>query len=133
MGRPSKYTQAIANEICERLAAGESLLKICRDDHLPAESTIRLWVDDDRKGFSAKYTRARRFQALHWAEEILTIGDEATREEYQGARLRVDTRKWLLSKVLPKVYGDRVTLSGDGEAPLTIVIRERVMGPDEGR
>ena len=129
-GRPTLYTPEIAEEICTRLASGESLLKICRDEHLPAESTVRHWADEDRDGFFAKYTHARRFQALHWAEEILTIGDEASKEDYQGARLRVDTRKWLLSKVLPKVYGDKVTLSGDSEAPLEVFVTRRIVNAD---
>jgi hypothetical protein len=138
VGRPSVYTPEIADEICERLAAGESLVAICQADHMPPESTVRGWAIDDREGFAAKYARARQSQALRWAEEILAIADDGTNDvtvdedgnprtdhdAIQRSRLRVDTRKWLLSKVLPKVYGEKVAVAHtdpDGN-PLRIVV-----------
>lgn len=108
-GRPSVYTDEIAEEILMRLAEGESLRAICRDDHTPNISTITLWVVDDREGFSARYARARAAQAMRLADEIIEIADEDERDTNRD-RLRVDTRKWYLSKVLPKVYGDTKTV-----------------------
>jgi hypothetical protein len=145
-GRPSIYTEAIADEICARLAAGESLNKICKDSHLPVESCIRAWAIDDREGFYAKYTRARQIQAERMAEEILEISDDASQDIEVGAdgkprannefqarsRLRVDTRKWILSKVLPKVYGDRTVLAGDKDAPLGVQLIHSIPQPDRG-
>ena len=58
-GRPSAYSEKNAAEVCERLAAGESLRAICRDGHMPPESTIRGWAIEDYSGFSARYARAR--------------------------------------------------------------------------
>ena len=124
LGRPTTYTQEIADEICERLSNGESLRKICRDDHMPQESTVRGWVIYDRENFYAQYTKAREIQAMRWAEEILEISDDPAERTMEGKidtgdvnhkRLRVDTRKWLLSKVLPKVYGDKLDLTSAGE------------------
>jgi hypothetical protein len=60
MARPSAYSEAIAAEICARLADGEMLKGICRDEHMPARSTtILTWVLDDREGFSDTYARTR--------------------------------------------------------------------------
>jgi len=129
-GRPTDCTPEVVGEICGRLASGESLRHICQDDHLPETATIYRWVIEDREGFSDQYAKARRSQALHWAEEILTIGDEENKEDTQRARLRVDTRKWLLSKVLPKVYGDKVTLAGDSDAPLEVMVTRRIVNAD---
>lgn len=123
-GRPSVYDGKIAAEICRRMAEGESLRGICEDEHMPGESTVRSWVIDDVNGFSAQYARARALQAERWAEEIMHISDELPAMTGEGKydsaavqhqRLRVDTRKWLLSKVLPKVYGDRLDVTSKGE------------------
>ena len=133
-GRPSKYTEAIADEICARLAGGESLNAICSDPHIPPESTVREWVDDDRggdengPGFAARYMRARNAGYERMAQEIIEISDAdytgpdgfVDNGAVQQARLKSDNRKWLLSKMLPKKYGDRVVqeLVGDGDRPI---------------
>lgn len=129
-GRPSAYTPELAERICLRLAQGDSLRAICRDDDVPTKSTVLLWVVDDREGFSDQYARARQAQALDYADELLEIADESNRDTYkdedgkirtdheaiQRSKLRVDTRKWVISRILRKVYGDSVALTGaDGE------------------
>jgi len=135
-GRTCTYSQKIADEICERLAEGESLKVICFDPHMPSESLVRLWAQDDAAdkagtgaGFSAKYARAREQGYERLAEEILEISDADCTVDgkpdnalVQQARLRVDSRKWLLSKLLPRKYGDRVTqeiVGEDGGALIT--------------
>lgn len=135
-GRPTRYTQQIADEICERLAEGESLKVICFDPHMPSEALVRLWAQDDAAdkagtgaGFSARYARAREQGCERLAEEILEISDADCTVDgkpdnalVQQARLRVDSRKWLLSKMLPKKYGDKVTqeiTGNDGGALIT--------------
>ena len=133
-GRPTTYTPEIGREICERMADGESLRAICRDAHMPGESTVRGWVldgkeaEDERHGFSAQYARAEQLRAMRWADEIVDIADDGrndfTQREGDGgevsnhehinrSRLRVDSRKWLLSKVLPKVYGDKMKVGAE--------------------
>jgi hypothetical protein len=109
--------------------AGESLRKICADDHLPEAATVHRWVIEDREGFYKQYTRARQAQAVMWAEEILEMADDSD-ADHQRSRLQVDTRKWLLSKVLPKVYGDKVTLSGDTANPLQVQVTRTIVRPD---
>jgi hypothetical protein len=130
-GRPARYTQELADLICERLAEGEPLRQICRDEGMPAASTVRLWIVDDVNGFSAQYARAREIQAHTMAEEILEIADDARNdwmerqddkggagydfmgEHVQRSKLRSENRKWLLSKMLPKVYGERLDINAD--------------------
>lgn len=118
-GRPTEFDQATADAICQRMALGESLRKICRDEDMPAESTVRLWAVSDRAGFYAQYARARASQMEAMAEDIIDIADDKE-EDPQRARLRVDTRKWLMSKIAPKVYGDRTRheLTGAGGGPI---------------
>jgi hypothetical protein len=129
MGRKSTYDPKVADEICQRLAEGQSLLEICSADGMPAESTVRAWALDDVQGFHAKYVRAREIQAHYLADEILRISNtpelgkkvkrtEEGTEETEGdmiehRRLKVDSRKWYLSKVLPKVYGDKLQVDAN--------------------
>lgn len=147
-GRPSAFSKSLADLICARLADGQSLREICRDDEMPAESTVRGWVVADVQGFSAQYARAREAQADHMAEEILEIADDGTNdwmerkastgggrsdaageaeevvpnhEHINRSKLRVDARKWLMSKMAPKKYGDKITHAGDPENPMTLV------------
>jgi hypothetical protein len=144
-GRPSIYSQAIADEICDRLAAGESLRAICRDDCMPDEKAVRVWALENREGFYPHYARAREIQAERMAEELLEIADDGLndfkeidgrqvvdQENINRSRLRVDTRKWILSKVLPKVYGDRTVLAGDKDAPLGVQLIHSIPQPDRG-
>ena len=132
-GRPHLFTQKLADAICRRLAEGESLRSIARTSGFPAESRIREWSLDAAHPFAAQYARARATGYQKMADEILEIADNSNRdlieradgvltvdhEHIQRARLRVDTRKWILSKMLPKVYGDKFQVGGDGGEPLT--------------
>lgn len=138
VGRPSKYNEELGDIICARLANGESLNAICKGEGMPSESTIRAWSLDQGHPISAKYARAREIGYLKIADELLDIADDgsndwmiregknedpgwaANGEHIQRSRLRVDTRKWLLSKMLPKVFGDRLSaeLTGKDGEPL---------------
>lgn len=126
-GRPSKFTQELAARICERLSAGETLRAVCRDEEMPTHSAVLGWAAKD-DGFSDQYARAREAGYLQMAEELLEIADDGTNdyvervrengtkhvvfdgEHVQRSRLRLDTRKWLLSKALPKIYGDKLEI-----------------------
>lgn len=144
IGRPSIYTEKLSIDICERLSKGEGLIKICRDDAMPHESTIYEWIlDGKHQLFADRYARAREMQAERMAEEIIEISDEADKVVKSGAekkssaysanqRLRVEARKWVAAKLLPKKYGDKVDLTSDNK-PLkgnTIVLHEYGSGAD---
>ncbi len=78
-GRPSLYTEALAAEICRRLAEGESLRAICADKAIPGISTVMGWLFDGNHGeFSEQYARAREAQAEIRADEIVDIADDAS-------------------------------------------------------
>lgn len=116
------YTPELAHEICRRLTEGETLKVLCRAKGMPAESTVRLWVLDDVEGFAALYARARLVGYHTMADDLIEIADSTGTDPaaVNRDRLRVDTRKWLLSKALPKIYGDKLTaeLTGKDGAPL---------------
>lgn len=117
--RPSIYSQEVTAEICERLSVGESLVKICRDDHMPCKATVFKWLRLYPE-FMDDYTVAREVQAESHADEIVAIADED--ENPARAKLRIDARKWVASKLKPKKYGnfDRLELSGKTETIVSI-------------
>ncbi len=137
-GRPRSYTGALATEILGRLRSGETLASICRDDHIPCKSTILGWIGDDVSGFSALHAHAREMSTYAIAEQVVEIADDGTHdyverhrrdgsaettldaEHVQRSKLRVDTRKWLMERYNPKVFGARTALehSAPGGGPI---------------
>jgi hypothetical protein len=107
-GRPV-YSDELAETICQRIANGEGLRAICRDDDMPGRQTVLDWLNDEKyAAFRAKYARAREAQADFLDEAMADVADNATPENVQVARLRVDTMKWRASKLAPKKYGDKL-------------------------
>lgn len=119
--KPSEIV--IRGEILRRLAEGESLRGICKDEGFPVASTVLSWVTEEpgSDGFGEQYTRARAAGYALLADEIIEISDDSSKdvqftergesmnaEFVARSRLRVDSRKWMLSKMLPKVYGEKV-------------------------
>lgn len=107
---------------------GRSLLKICAEPEMPAYSTAMEWRIES--GFAEKYARAREDQADHYADEIIGIAD--TEEDPNRARVRVDARKWVASKLKPKNYGEKVAHTGaDGEGPVAMAVTWLTAAPNE--
>ena len=122
-GRPSSYTEEIAEAICERLSQGESLRAICGEAGMPSQSMVFRWLEAD-EGFRERYTRARARQAHVIAEMAI---DEATKAQDAAlGRLAFDARRWFAGKLLPKVYGDKTLHAGaDGDSPVVIEVVKR--------
>ena len=122
------YSEEMAEEILDRLAAGESLRSICADPHMPDEKSVRMWAIDRADTFGPQYARAREMGFDSVAEQVLAIGDQpcvgpdgfVDNGAVQRARLMSDNRKWFLSKAMPRKYGDKVTqeLVGNPDAPI---------------
>lgn len=121
-GRPSDFDPELAEEICERIADGDSLRKITAQREMPDLRTVRRWL---LKGelepsspfglFRLQYARAREEQAEVYAERILEEAETA--EDAALGRLRVDALKWTASKLAPKKFGDKILHAGaDGGA-----------------
>lgn len=122
-GRPSLYTPEIAEAICDGLRSGLSLRQVCSEKGMPSAVTVLDWVKENREGFSDHYARAREIGYLTIADDILDIADgglDPSLEDVARDRLRVDTRKWMLSKVLPKIYGDKTTVENTGPDGATL-------------
>lgn len=124
-GRPSSYTQDVADAFCERLEAGRSMRDICENDaDMPPWATIWRWHEGN-DNFRARYARARERQAHAIADQAI---GEATKPGGDPAdkRLAFDARRWFAGKVAPKHFGDKTILAGDEAQPLTVIVRKMV-------
>lgn len=137
---PATYSTELAAKICEMLSTGMTLREVCRQSEMPTEAAVRSWALDNRDGFGAQYTRARELGYLSMADEILDISDDGlndwmTRRRENGetdevlnhehisrSKLRFDARRWLLSKCLPKIYGDRLEHTGPDGGPIAVTV-----------
>lgn len=149
-GRPSKRTPEIEDVILKGIADGESLRKVCAEAKIEP-STFFDWIQAD-DGFHKRYARAKEIAAELMADEILNIADDSSEDEMfieaddesgKGAkrvqnsefinrsRLRVDSRKWLLSKLLPKKYGEKIGVEHSASGSVMAAVAAHLSG--EGR
>jgi Bacteriophage Sf6, terminase small subunit-like len=151
VGRPNGTgrlrTPEHADRICEMLEDGKTLRQISTELGF-RQSQISMWGNGTGDGardqaFIDRYARclSSRWEAM--AEQVIEIAEEIPPVDQighvdtgwvQNQRLRIDTKKWLLSKALPKKYGERVeaTVIGDPSAPLLTRI-ELVAVPPRAR
>lgn len=132
IGRPKAVTPRIADEICERLADGETLKRICADDHMPARSSVSLHVVNNVV-FSDRVARAREAGSHVIVDEARDIADDGTNdwmekknregevigwalngEHVQRSKLRIETRYREAEAILPKVYAKRSMIEHSG-------------------
>lgn len=120
IGRPTIYTEDLANEICRLIMEGDSLRKICASGSMPNRSTVHEWLANNHD-FADQYVRARELQGDTYADEIVEIADTATdKDSAAAAKVRTDARKWVASKLKPKKYGDKLDLDANISGNLTI-------------
>jgi hypothetical protein len=100
------------------IAAGETKKSISDREDMPSRQTLDNWLHE-HEGFFDMYARAREKRTELFVDEIVEIADDPELDA-QDKRVRVDTRKWLLSKILPRQFGDSVTLKGDPKNPLQV-------------
>jgi hypothetical protein len=115
LGRPTKYSNAGAETICEQIAQGKSLVKICGELEL-SYTQVMVWLSK-YPDFADKYARAREAQADWYADEIISVIDNAKsdRNEIERAKIKIEALKWIASKLKPKKYGDKLDLTSAGE------------------
>ena len=127
------YSPELGAEICRRVSGGETLREVCRTPGMPPEATVRGWNRADVEGFATQYARARESQIESWSDEIVAISNERDSEP-NDRRVRIDTKRWLMSKIVPKKFGDRVVHAGDADEPVRHLVGtvnlEALSGPE---
>ena len=152
MGRPSTYSEKVANAVCKALSDGESLRAYCRKDDTPCMTTVMKWLRDV-PDFAQQYAHARELQAEAMLDEIIEIADNCTDDvqflvaddesgegakasikhsAIQRARVQIDARKWVMGKMAPKKYSDKLLTEHSGLDGGPIKTESLVtMAPDE--
>ena len=127
-GRPTTYNLKLGQEICDIIAStSKGTKRLCAEHaHWPCQDTLFTWLKTYPE-FSEQYAQAKICQIELLVDEILEISDDASQDQHvneQGtlvsnpqtinrARLKVDTRKWLACKLVPKVYGNKIDIDSD--------------------
>lgn len=140
VGRPSDYTQELADRLCALLADGQSMRKVCENDWAPDKASVFMWLRT-RPEFLDQYTRAKQEAADSMVDDMLDIADDA-RNDYMSvndpdnpgykfngehvnrSRLRVDARKWIAAKLKPKKYGEKVEHEHSGRLTLEQLVTQ---------
>ncbi|WP_216636662.1 hypothetical protein [Arthrobacter sp. OY3WO11] len=143
IGRPSIFTQELADRLCEQLASGKSMRTVCAAEEMPSMTTVFSWLRTNAE-FLKQYERAKAEAADSLVDEMIDIADDGSNdwmevtnkdgsegwklngEHVQRSRLRVDTRKWIASKLKPKKYGDKLDVTSGGEALKPLVLDSTV-------
>ncbi len=125
VGRPSDYTVELGDKICSLLSEGNSLRSVCLTEDMPDKGTVFRWIRE-REEFRNQYARAKEESADAMNEDLLDLGDEAIRlaqgvnpkasgAVVQGVKLKADNLKWVMSKMKPKKYGDKIDMTTNGK------------------
>jgi Bacteriophage Sf6, terminase small subunit-like len=151
IGRATLYTAEIADRILNELMEGRSLVDVCDDPGMPSSSTVRLWANENREGFGPRYRRAREIGYHAVADEILRIADDDRKDliehrrenghiditpnaaNVSRSRLRCNMRLWMLSKMLPRIYGNKLDLNaGEGVRDTLAELLREIDGTTRG-
>ena len=149
LGRPSTYTPELADLLCSYIAEGKSLRTICKIEDMPSMPTIFSWIRLYPE-FLKQYEKAKEDQADAMVEEMLDIADDGTNdwmenldkdgsvigykvngEHVQRSRLRLDTRKWIASKLKAKKYGEKIQTEHSGTISVVEGLYAAVAGTSE--
>ena len=122
MGRPTIYSQELIESICEQISNGKSLRAVCRSKDMPSISTVMAWLSE-KDEFSEQYRRATEQREDFHFEEMMEIADKVLPEsaEVAKAKLQIDTRKWVLSRMNPKKYGDKQQMEHSGDVAVNMI------------
>jgi hypothetical protein len=131
--------------LCERLTQGETLRAICRDLKINPSTISQAALRDTPTGFNAQYAQARANQAHAFADDIVeeayqtpqmhetAFGPKVDSGWVQLLRVRIDAKKWLMSKINPQAYGDKLDVTSDGKslAPIALLPPELLLPHDK--
>ena len=144
MAYSQKEIDNIFNHVCSQIEKGRALRNVLKDENMPSTSTFYQWFDNNEDK-AKQYARATEVRADIIFDDILSIADENTNDTFvndngievvnndviQRSRLRIDARKWVLSKLNPKKYGDKIQQEHSGEVTTTVISLGSGIKPNE--
>jgi hypothetical protein len=118
MAKPRvEYSEEMVEKVCDAIASPKSLTAVCKNAWAPNKKTFLRWVEK-YPTVRAAYEQAIRDREERLFEEVIEIADSG--RDPAKTRVQVDARKWVLARMNPKKYGDRMTneLTGAGGGPI---------------
>ncbi len=122
------WNETIEQSVLSAIEAGSPLRATAEQHDMTSAAIIRRVQASE--SFAKRYAHAKQIQLEQMAEELLALADQADKDTYNAQRLKVDTRKWLLSKLIPKVYGD-VPPQVNVQANLGVQLVHAIPRPDK--
>jgi len=119
VGRPSSYTDEVADIICERMINGENFSQICADPAMPSRAALYRWRAS-RPDFDARCARAREALADFLLDKIEAMADATTELNVNSQRLKISTAQWRAEKMAPRIFGPRVSTEITGGATINV-------------
>jgi hypothetical protein len=121
-GRKSDYTEALADAICDRIAAGDLITDICDSKGFPTYKTFRKWRAEHEE-FSKHITRAREDQMDYYSDRIMRLNDGMNAANWQFTNAQIHNIQWLMGKLKAAQYGDKTALTNaNGDGPVKLII-----------
>ncbi len=121
-GRPLKYTPELGKEICDAISStNKGTKRLCaKHKHWPCQDTFFTWLKQYPE-FSEQYKRAKLCQVELLVDELIDIADDSSQdlvadesgaltyhpERVARSKLRIETRKWIAARLVPRVYGTK--------------------------
>lgn len=148
LGRPSSYSEKVAEAICELMANGESLREICERPGMPSRESVRRWLNAN-EAFRAHYARARELQADYLVERALEIADDKSGDildvgdggdkrmmtnsaAVQRSKLQVETRMKIAAQMAPKKWGQQsMAVTGADGGPVAFNLSVVISKPND--
>lgn len=131
-GRPSTYSEELATTICDRIAGGETMVKICREDGMPNRRTVMRWMDVHAE-FAARCVRAREIHADYAHDRMMEIEVGVLEGEIDAtaARVVLSSMQWRAAKLAPRKYGDMSKVEHSGPGGGAIPVQATVLDANE--
>ena len=133
MAYSKKEIESVFDSIIEDIRAGYALRTVLKNGDNPSSQTFYKWLESDEQK-SKRYARACEERAANIFEDILEIADDSagdTKVDKDGnktydsefaarSKIKIDARKWMLSKLQPEKYGDKTDLNLKGDITIDI-------------
>jgi hypothetical protein len=134
-GRPSTFSQEIADRICDLMVDGKDMQEICKMDDMPSRATVLRWQNQHPE-FDAQCVRAREALAEFELQKLKELADNCTEKNVNSTRVKLNHFQWRVMKIAPRVYGERTRteVSGADGGPIKMqaeVIDASTLEPDQ--
>lgn len=126
-GRPSIYSQELADKICELMVEGHDMQAICEMEGMPSRATVWRW-QTSRPEFDAQCARAREALADFELYRLKQLAESCNEENVNATRVKLNHFQWRLMKIAPRLYGDRTRteVTGDNGGPIKVESKQTI-------